>query len=359
MNLRTDRPKISVVVASYNAAPYLPSLCNSILEQTFQDFEVIILDDGSNDGSYEVLRQYDTDDRFTILRWHNNRGVDKAWFHLLTKVRGEFWCCPGADDLLKARFLESRITLLESRPHAVLAHGPPEVVDSTGKLCRDIARFERRVLEIDAEKSLRIALTNNYINTSSVVVRTDLTRLILAFFSCDWKFAQDWFLWILLIALGQPVLWDPEPLNQYRVHKTSLSHDPSKAALRGAENRLVPLCALAVSSSFSALARQIWGEMGGRLYRLWLRRAVALTGRGRLRREWSSAGAIAYYGRPCHPPLLFEFGRHGLGILYETIVSKPSAPHQNGIGADNSFAAFPGHRSEISGYESPVCVNVS
>ena len=341
MSPPTDKPKISIVVASYNAAPFLPSLCDSILEQTYPNFEVTILDDGSQDASCDVLRRYEKEPRFTILRWNNNRGVDKAWFQLLTKVRGEFWCCPGADDLLKPKFLERRITLLESCPYAVLAHGPPEVIDSRGNLSQEIPRFERSVLEIEAEKSLRIVLRNNYINTPSVVARTDLTRLILPFFSCDWKFAQDWFLWILLIALGQPVLWDPEPLNQYRVHNASLSLDPSKAALRRAENRLVPLCALAVSSSFSALARQTWGEMGGRLYRLWLRRAARLARSGQMRRDWSSAGSIAYYGRPSHLPLSVEVVRHSLGILYETLVNEPSAPHQNGLGADESFLGTP------------------
>ena len=114
--------------------------------------------------------------------------------------------------------------------------------------------------QLSSSRWLRVLLQHNVINTPSIMVRMEATRHVLPLLQTHWKYAQDWLLWILLAADGQDLLWDPEPLHQYRIHGESLSSVPDKAALRRAEIRLVPLCALSAASGFSAEAAALWKD---------------------------------------------------------------------------------------------------
>jgi glycosyltransferase involved in cell wall biosynthesis len=327
------RPLVSVLVPVYNTrASYLVGLCESILAQSYPHFECLIFDDGSSNKALEALTPYRKDSRFIVFRWHKNRGLNCAWFQLLTKAQGLYWCAPGSDDILGSRFLEKRVALLEAHPYAVFAHGPPEVIDHAGQRLCELPDFGQIPRVIEAEQCLNVLLLNDYVNQPGVVARTDLTRLVLIHFASDWRFAPDWFLWFLLVALGQPVLWDPEPLHQYRIHNSSLSLDPGKEAVRRAERRLVPICALATASRYSQMALHVWKRNRTALYRLWLRRAIPLALRGQLRTEWLVHGSQAYYGCPKALPFWLEVAKHAFGIVHATLTETRERPHQNGLG---------------------------
>ena len=72
------KPTASILIASYNSAPYLRPLCESIQSQTFPDFEAIIWDDGSTDNTSEVIHPFLQDRRFQLLKAPRNQGVGKA-----------------------------------------------------------------------------------------------------------------------------------------------------------------------------------------------------------------------------------------------------------------------------------------
>src|SRR5208282_6851491 len=126
-------PLVSLIVPSYNAARYLKPFCESILQQTFRDFEVLIGDDGSSDNSLEILQPYLRDPRFKLIRWQPNRGMHYGVLVLLNAARGRYWCPPGTDDILEPTFLERRVPLLATRPEAVLIHGPANWIDECDK----------------------------------------------------------------------------------------------------------------------------------------------------------------------------------------------------------------------------------
>jgi glycosyltransferase involved in cell wall biosynthesis len=327
-----NTPLISVLVPVYETPDsYLVALCESLLEQSYANFECLIFDDGSSNNALEILGRYRQLPRFIFFRWEKNRGVNCTWLQLLTKARGRYWCSPGSDDVLAPKFLEKRVALLEAHPYAVFAHGPPEVIDQAGKRCADLPQFGEEILLIEAEQCLEALLWNNYVNQPGVVARTDLTRLVLTYFANRWQF-NDWFLWFLLVALGQPVLWDPEPLHQYRVHSNSLSLDPGKQSVRRSEGRLVPMCALAAAAHYSQEALYCWSRNRVTLYCLWLRRAIPLALRGQLRVEWLISGNEAYYGCPKVPLFWAEVFRHALGIVRASLTEVPEPVHQNGLG---------------------------
>jgi glycosyltransferase involved in cell wall biosynthesis len=336
--MNENKPIVSVLVFVYNTpASYLYALCESLLAQSYPHFECLILDDGSKENALDSLKRYRQDPRFAFFRWERNRGVNCAWFQLLTKVQGRYWCAPGSDDVLTPNFLEKRVTLLEAHPYAVFAHGPPEVIDHAGKRRWEPPDFGQVPQLIEPERCLQQLLVQNCINTPSVVARTDLTRLVLTWFASDWKYAQDWFLWLLLVSLGQPVLWDPEPLHQYRQHDSSLSGDPGRESVRRAEGGLVTMCALSAAARFSGVAIAAWSRNRGALYHRWLRRAIRLALKKQLRREWLISGAQAYYGQPKAPLFWLEVARHAFGLVRATVraLREPKhikMGHINGLG---------------------------
>lgn len=288
-------PLVSVVVPSYNAAPFVGELCRSLQAQTLTHLEMLIGDDGSTDNTTEALAPFRSDPRFRFFGWQPNRGVAHATQFLLSQVRGEFWCHPGADDVLLPDFIERRVRRLIDHPEAVLVHGPPIVMDEQGAT-QPTPPGPRLPGRLESPRSLAILLQHNLICAPSVMVRTRLTRDILPRFNTAWRYAQDWHLWLLHAATGFEVLRDDEPLVRYRVHAGSLTMDPARVAVRAAEIRLVPLCTLATTAGFSAPAAEMWQRWRAPLYHLWLRRALKLRRAGQLNPKWQEMAAAAFHG---------------------------------------------------------------
>ena len=293
-------PLISIIVPCYNAAQYIGALCESIQRQTFEDFEVLILDDGSSDSSFEVAQAFNTDRRFIVERKTQNRGVGVCTAELLRKARGEFWANPGADDLIDPDFLAGRLAGLRAHPNASLIHGPARLIDQNGNPIPDSPDRPERFVTIPpvagGKRLLELLLMHNVINTPSILVRMDPTRRILPKFDDRWQFAQDWFLWLLLASLNLEFIYDDLPLNSYRIHPESLSRLPAKAAHREAEIRLVPLASLSAGRELSATAKEVWSRWRFSLYVAWLRRATKLRFHDQLNEEWIRVANSAFYG---------------------------------------------------------------
>jgi len=309
-------PLVSIQVPAFNAAPFLPGLCQSIQAQTYPHYEVLIGDDGSNDNTASVLAPFLQDSRFHHVRWEPNRGLSRGMAVLCSSMKGEYWCCTGADDLFLPSFLEKRVEMMESNPQAFLVHGQPELIDESGKP----VQHRQQPLDFPAQlrppRSLEVLLQHDVINAPSVMGRSSVTRQVLPFFHWEWEYSPDWFFWILHAATGFDLLWDPRVLSKYRVHSGSLSLTPGKDHLRRAEVRLMPLVALRTAAQFSHWAALAWSRWGRTLYWRWLRQAAALKARGGLREDWVQVAAHAYYGaRGKRVSLWAELAKHSAGIL--------------------------------------------
>lgn len=298
-------PLISIIVPFYNAARYLWVLCESIQKQSFADFEVLMLDDGSTDSSFDVMNRFGGDPRFRVERMDQNRGAAACNAQLLRSARGEYWANPGADDLIDPNFLARRIAALEAHPSVSLIHGRARLIDQNGGPAPDEhGRFEP-FLQIPpvagGKRLLELLLMHNVINNPSVLVRMEPTRRILQKFEERWQYAYDWFLWLLLASLDTEFLYDNERLNSYRIHPESLTCAPAKAARRAIEIRLVPLAALSAGQENSAVAKCAWNRWRVPLYIRWLRRAAQLRIRNQLGDEWVQIAMKAFYGETYKP----------------------------------------------------------
>src|SRR5215467_16170811 len=116
-------PKVSIVVPNYNHARFLPQRLDSILGQTFQDFELILLDDCSTDDSRSVLSQHGRDPRVRIeFNEVNSKNPFKQWNKGVGLARGEYVWIAESDDYADERFLEKLVARLDAEPRAAFAY---------------------------------------------------------------------------------------------------------------------------------------------------------------------------------------------------------------------------------------------
>jgi glycosyltransferase involved in cell wall biosynthesis len=313
----TPPPKVSIIIPTYNGGSYLELLIDSILNQSFSDFEVLLLDDSSKDDSWDTMKRYESDPRFRLFRWNPNRGAHAGTFFLLGQMRGEFWCYPGADDILHPDFIQERLNVIESSPNCALVHGRADYIDQDGKPAKPQTPDMDIPSMMPGARALETLLQHNYINAPSVMVRTSVTRLVLPQFCGMMFYPMDWYLWLLIAATGFDFAWDENKRHSYRVHLSSNSLIPAKEAIRKVEIRLTLLLAMKKACGYSDLAMDLWARYGRELYLLtlfrcwnarkadsyrsiWIRQAMVAAGRnanrGLTREYLSNLPAVLWVG---------------------------------------------------------------
>src|SRR5215469_11593995 len=123
----SNSPLVSVCVASYNHGRFLPAMLDGLLSQTFHDFEIVVVDDGSTDNSMQVLGAC-ADRNPEIMRVYThpgrqNRGVSATVNLGFEKSRGKYWCMHDSDDVSYPDRLERQVAFLESHPDVGWVYG--------------------------------------------------------------------------------------------------------------------------------------------------------------------------------------------------------------------------------------------
>src|SRR5882672_4544514 len=128
--LPRGQPRVSVVVPSYNHAPFVEATLRSIMKQTLQPAQLLVIDDGSRDESTAVIERVLSACPFPCeLVVRSNRGLCATLNEGFERTRGNYFAYLGSDDLWLPDFLSARVGLLESRPEAVLAYGHAYFID--------------------------------------------------------------------------------------------------------------------------------------------------------------------------------------------------------------------------------------
>ena len=124
-------PSVSVVIPSYNHAAYVGEAIRSALDQSHGDLEVVVTDDGSRDGTPEVIRRIG-DPRIDLEVFGQNRGAAVALNSAIRRARGEFICFLASDDAFLPGKLERQVRFLRENPHVAAVFGMPRFVDQRG-----------------------------------------------------------------------------------------------------------------------------------------------------------------------------------------------------------------------------------
>ena len=128
-------PKVSVIVPNYNHAPYLERRLDSILGQTYQDLEVILLDDCSTDNSAEFLHRYQDNPKVShvVVNEHNSGSTFKQWERGFALAQGEYIWIAESDDWCEKNLLETLVPALETDPTVTLSFCQCQLIDDSGK----------------------------------------------------------------------------------------------------------------------------------------------------------------------------------------------------------------------------------
>lgn len=220
-------PLVSVVVPNYNYARYLPQRIESILHQSFQDFELILLDDASTDGSLSVLQRYATDSRVSRLEVNttNTGSPFRQWVKGIRLARGKYVWIAEADDLADPSFLETCVKHALAHDDFSFAYAGSLLIDADGKVNRkkDVNKWGDRPRHGEAACFDGRAFAGhnlywkNYVpNASGALFRREYALRVDSGFA-DMRYCGDWLFWFSMAMQGK-VVEVYRLLNYFRQH---------------------------------------------------------------------------------------------------------------------------------------------
>ena len=245
MHNEVNTPKVSVIVPNYNHGRYLRKRIDSVLGQTYRNFEVILMDDCSTDESRSIIGDYMDDPRVRTEFNENNSGSTfKQWNKGVRLARGEYVWIAESDDYADERLLERLVSVLDQesmvtfaycRSHRVTVEDQP---DGFADSYLDGIHPERWKEDfcVDGREECRtyFVLTNPVPNASAVVFRKAAYESV-GGADESMRTCGDWKLWAAL-ALAGKVGYAGEPLNFFRFHDKSVRNQCEQVGLDTAEN---------------------------------------------------------------------------------------------------------------------------
>ncbi|MGB3308964.1 MAG: glycosyltransferase family 2 protein [Nodosilinea sp.] len=183
-------PKISVIIPAYNAETTIKDTIESVLSQTYSDFELIVINDGSQDATLEVVSHF-ADKRIRIFSYENS-GPQKSRNRGIEKSTGTYISFIDADDLWTTDKLEQQLQVIEAHPEAAVAYSWSDEIDETNRFSRS---GQHSTLEGNVFEAL---LKNNFLgNGSNPLVCEEAIRNVGGFDSSILA-GQDWDMWLTL-----------------------------------------------------------------------------------------------------------------------------------------------------------------
>jgi glycosyltransferase involved in cell wall biosynthesis len=276
-------PKVSVIIPNYNHANFLEARIQSVLAQTYQDFEIILLDDASTDRSPEILQAHAEHPRVhqVICNTVNTKTPFKQWNKGLREARGEYIWIAESDDFADPRLLETLVPPLDAHANIGVSYCQSWQVDASDRVLGTLQNWTDR---LDPER-----WKNSYINSgpdeyhrymsllctipnaSAVVFRRSVYDKI-GGADTSFRLTGDWLMWSKML-LASDVAFTAEPLNYFRSHATTVRGQGEKSNLSLMESFRV-MATLAQETALSELTRDraLNGLMNDWLLGAWIDR---------------------------------------------------------------------------------------
>ncbi len=220
-------PDVSVIMSVYNGANYIAQAIQSVLDQTYHNFELIIVDDGSTDNTSQIVSSFDNHSIRYI--YQQNQGQSSARNTGIQIAQGKYICFIDHDDIFLKDKLQLQVTLLDTHPQVGLVYGWADVIDSSGHSTRDTltATYEGDVL--------RTLLRHNFIRSPSLVMCRREVFDKVGIFDRQLPPCEDYDMWIRIAYAGYEVACVQSLITQYRVHTTNASSNIKKSISKDIE----------------------------------------------------------------------------------------------------------------------------
>ena len=214
------QPKVTVIMPAYNAAQFIEAAIRSVMAQTVNDWELLVIDDGSRDDTCQIVEQLAAGEpRVQLLRNEKNMGVANTRNRGLSLCRGEFAAFLDSDDIWLPDKLQKQLDLLESTG-AALCYTAYGIMDAAGAQSRGDYL-------VPGKADFRKLLKENVIGCSTVMLRRQVTE--------QYRFEttlhhEDYALWLRMLRDGIRAVGCTEVLVRWRLVENSRSFDKRKSA---------------------------------------------------------------------------------------------------------------------------------
>jgi glycosyltransferase involved in cell wall biosynthesis len=222
-----SEPRVSVIVPNYNYARFLRKRLRTVLDQTYDDVEIIYLDDCSTDDSNEIIAEFKDDPRIRCVFNERNSGSPFIQINKGVRLaRGEFVWVAEADDYADPRFLDTLLPILANNPNVGVAYCQSLAIDEQDKVLSsmqkhtdylDEERWKRDFMaEGETECRKYLLYSNTIPNFSAVLFRRSVFERA-GYAEEGMRLCGDWLTWIKMLMISD-VAFVAEPLNFYRWH---------------------------------------------------------------------------------------------------------------------------------------------
>lgn len=231
-------PKVSVIVPNYNHARFLEQRLQSVIDQTFEDFELVFLDDASTDESRQVFERFSHDPRVrAVFNPTNSGSVFKQWNRGFAEAAGDYIWIAESDDYSDERFLETLVRALDTHPSAGIAYCQSWAVNENGckmkimELQRaqiDEHRWKSDFFNNGRDECARYFVQSCMINNaSSALVRRSVVQKI-GGADENWRIAGDWVFWAKML-MESDIVFVAQPLNYWRCHSATVRSSATRS----------------------------------------------------------------------------------------------------------------------------------
>ena len=211
--------RVSVIIPIYNAERYLKKTLDSVLAQTYENIEIVLVDDYSSDNSAKIIAKYqETDSKIIYFRQPQNMGAGVARNKCLELATGQYVAFLDSDDLWKPEKTRQQLSFMK-KTKSPFSYTAIEMINENGKIVKDKRNLTTRC-------DYNYLLHNTIIATSSVIV----DRTVLGDFRMSLRRGgQDYATWLMLLRDGVVACGINEALVKYRISGNSLSSNKFKS----------------------------------------------------------------------------------------------------------------------------------
>lgn len=214
---------ISVCIPAYNSSEFIGETIKSILNQTYKNLELIIVDDQSKDNTIEIVESF-KDERIKLYRNEKNLGMVGNWNRCLELAKGEYVKLICADDLLMPKALEKEAAAMDSNPSVNLVESDTALIDIYGKKTGAFRRYFRSGV-VDGKKLAKTSLMlNNFFGApcNNLIRKSILEKT--GGFDSEFTYILDFDIWVRIACQGNVYIIH-ELLNSFRIRKDSNTGD--------------------------------------------------------------------------------------------------------------------------------------
>ncbi len=208
------KPLVTVLIPSYNHERYVRESVLSIVEQSWENVELIVVDDGSSDGSVEILESLSKEYGFEFIA-QKNKGLTATLNDVLARSRGIYFCMLSSDDIAFPDKLGKQVAFMESRPDVGLCGGSAISIDENGVRCKKQKKLKYAELDFDDVFTLRM----DGPSAPTMMARTEALRDVGGY---DPNIRlEDMDMWLKLTYGGWRLICLEEDFAYYRVHESN------------------------------------------------------------------------------------------------------------------------------------------